>query len=956
MAIVSTNGMSAARLRAHAGWAAMGMALCAFLVAAPAAHGAASSVPTTTWAPNDRVNTMITSGPTTYIGGDFSQIGPATGPFVGVDATSATNAGWPEVRGDTHNAVVEAVASDGSGGWYIGGLFNSVGGVPRRNLAHLLANKTVDPAWSADTDDHVFALTLLGSTLYVGGKFMHVGGDARSRIAAVAVATGAVTTWNPGADQQVQTLTSSGTTIYAGGYFTHLGGDSRAGVGAVSTAGTTTAWNPSSAAVVFAITISGPDLYIGGSFSSMGGQTRTNLAAVGLADGVATSWNASADSLVFTLAASGSTVYAGGLFDNAGGAVRKGLAAFGPTGAVTAWNPNLGSLYNAGGEVDVLSLAIAGSTVYAAGAFASAGGLDRPNLVALDATTAAPTAWTPRPGGQVSAIGASASTVFAGGYFESVGGVRRRGLAAIDSSGMPTSWDPDVTNDSIRGSIYEMALSGSTLYVAGGFDAVHGTNRQGLAAVDLSDGVPTAWAPDPDDAVDTLATSGSTVYAGGEFTHIGGQAREHIAALDASTGAATAWNPGTSGYPRVIAPASSSVFVGGSFDEIGGRDRNNLAELSASTGAATTWNPNVEGAVDTLALSGTTLYAGGNFNTVGGLNRSHLVALDTTSGTPTAWSPAVSNDDVLNVSALAISGSTVYVGGYFDSIAGQTRHNLAAVRTSDGSAMPWNPALDLPYGFSDVRAIALGGTSVYAGGDFDFVGAALQPGFARFDDDGVVPPPHALTVSTAGSGSGSVTSTPGTINCPGTCAGSFADGQLVTLTATPATGSSFAGWSGACSATATCSITMDDARAATATFSVITGTPIITPLPPPLPPPITDTTAPSATLTGRTQKLGRTVVIKIACTAEACTAKSTASVRVPAVGSSKAKTYKLKASTTTIAKGKNVTVKLSLPAAARSAIKRALRAHKRVVVAVKVTVSDAAHNTRLLTRQVRLKR
>jgi predicted extracellular nuclease len=81
-------------------------------------------------------------------------------------------------------------------------------------------------------------------------------------------------------------------------------------------------------------------------------------------------------------------------------------------------------------------------------------------------------------------------------------------------------------------------------------------------------------------------------------------------------------------------------------------------------------------------------------------------------------------------------------------------------------------------------------------------------------------PSYALTVSKSGAGSGSVTSNPAGINCGATCVGTFANGGTVTLTATPAAGSAFAGWSGACSGTGACVVTMGGDRAVTASFGV----------------------------------------------------------------------------------------------------------------------------------------
>jgi hypothetical protein len=76
-----------------------------------------------------------------------------------------------------------------------------------------------------------------------------------------------------------------------------------------------------------------------------------------------------------------------------------------------------------------------------------------------------------------------------------------------------------------------------------------------------------------------------------------------------------------------------------------------------------------------------------------------------------------------------------------------------------------------------------------------------------------------LTVTKAGTRTGTVTSSPAGINCGTTCSANFASGSVVTLTAKASTGSTFAGWSGACSGTGTCKVTMTAAKSVAATFN-----------------------------------------------------------------------------------------------------------------------------------------
>ncbi|HEY6567298.1 MAG TPA: hypothetical protein VI341_07245 [Actinomycetota bacterium] len=76
-----------------------------------------------------------------------------------------------------------------------------------------------------------------------------------------------------------------------------------------------------------------------------------------------------------------------------------------------------------------------------------------------------------------------------------------------------------------------------------------------------------------------------------------------------------------------------------------------------------------------------------------------------------------------------------------------------------------------------------------------------------------------LTVSTAGSGTGSV-SGDGEIDCGQDCEGNYNTGETATLMATPSATSTFVEWKGDCSGTnPTCQVTMDGDRSVRAVFA-----------------------------------------------------------------------------------------------------------------------------------------
>jgi phospholipase C len=132
---------------------------------------------------------------------------------------------------------------------------------------------------------------------------------------------------------------------------------------------------------------------------------------------------------------------------------------------------------------------------------------------------------------------------------------------------------------------------------------------------------------------------------------------------------------------------------------------------------------------------------------------------------------------------------------------------------------------------------------------------------------GSLPPPNSypLTITLAGAGTGTVTSSPAGINCSNSstvaCTASFTQGTAVTLSAAPSTNDTFAGWSGGCTGTTSCSVTLSAASSVTATFGGA--------LPPPNSYPLTITLAGAGagTVTSNPPGISCSNSSTIACTA-----------------------------------------------------------------------------------------
>jgi hypothetical protein len=293
-----------------------------------------------------------------FVGGNFTIAGDSPAHYVAEwSGSSWAPVKMVEATGVTGVVYAAALAADGS--LYIGGAFESVGGVEASRVA-----KWDGSSWTALGDGlsgAVFALEFFEGDLYAGGSLNAAGGSPVSGIAR----------WDGnmwlevggGVGGTVRALTASSESLFVGGQFTTAGGGPANRV-AKWDGNAWSALREGVGGTVFALVVSGGELFAGGQFSTAGGAPANRVAKW---DG--SSWSPLGEGFNLTvraLAKSGEHLYAGGLFSQAEGQ---------PANFVAKWNGTAWSSLGSGVSNFVYALAVNGEEVYAGGAFLNAGGL-----------------------------------------------------------------------------------------------------------------------------------------------------------------------------------------------------------------------------------------------------------------------------------------------------------------------------------------------------------------------------------------------------------------------------------------------------------------------------------------------------------------------------------------------------------------------------------------------------
>jgi len=647
------------------------------------------------------------------------------------------------------NGTVLAMAENADARFY-GGEFTQVGNVSANHVVRVDKATGVITAMGIagqnGTSGTVRALAVSGDGLFVGGYFNAVSSSTQSEISANKIAR-----WS-----------------LSGGHWTPLGSASQNGIAAET----------SNLGTVHSLLVSGTKLYVGGYFINVSSSTQNALSANCVACWSTTGnfWSPLGNSTqngtggqVFALAISGTDLFVGGNFLSVSSGSQNNLSASNIARWSTAGNSwsLLGTPTQNGASNGVMALAVNGSDLYVGGDFftVSSGSQDAVSARQIAKWSMVGSAWTLMGSdaqngtdGRVSSIVMHGSDLFVGGWFtkvsDSVAANRpAEGIAKWDSNGNTWTLLNNATQNVVGFSVNALMVSGNDLIVGGLNMRVRGTTpnadftdrvaKWNLATNLWERAFPALPGDGLNGVVSAIVDAGPVVYVGGSFTLAGNVDANNMACWDKSTRTWSALGSreqnGVSGSVYSLAFIDGELFVGGLFSSVSSSGQNaisanNIARWSATTGS---WAPlgsasqnGTNSYISALAVLGGDLFIGGAFTSVsnssqGAVSANRIARWNTSGSFWSALGSPTQNGTNQRVFSLAVSGTDLFVGGEFNGVFSSSQSYLAA-----GCIAHWSTATStwIPMGGVEtsgtntgVFALAVIGTDLFAGGNFKTV-------------------------------------------------------------------------------------------------------------------------------------------------------------------------------------------------------------------------------------------
>ncbi|MGE4072469.1 MAG: C25 family cysteine peptidase [Lysobacterales bacterium] len=664
-----------------------------------------------------RATAVQTDGKTIIAGVFTSVLGQARNNIARLNADGSLDAGFdPNVVG----AAIVNVAVQTDGKVLIGGAITSVDGTARSNIARLNADGSLDSSFNPNANGFVLALAVQGDgRILLGGQFSAVGGAARSRIARLDADGSLDASFDPLAsvNNNVSSLAvdDAGRILLAGS-FTLVNGSPRNRVARLNADGTLdSGFDPNANSTIFTLALQADGkILLGGIFTQVGGIARSYVARLN-ADGTAdATFNRSANAQVFSIAVQADgRILLGGLFTTLGGTARNRIARLNADSTLdTGFNPNSNN------QVSSISLQADGS-ILLGGTFTSIGTMARnrfarlfndPAFQTLGAQSSSVLLWT-RDGGapDVSQVSFELSTDGGSSYAPLLGtSARVAGTANWQLSGLSLP---------VSGHLRARGRN-----IGGNYDASSGLVEQ-VASFDRS---PTITAS----TFVRLRTASTVVIQGNYFSTT--PANNSVAFTPTGAGTVTASTATT-----LTVTGVSGLSLGALYAVVTSEG------LSSGTPVqvATVVEP-VPGDLEPLNLDivGDRVYAAvtqadgkllvaGQFTSVLGQARSNIARIAADGTLDLGFDPGADNA----IYNLAVQNDgKILLGGSFTAVAGATRNRIARLNSDGTLDASFNPTAN-----QDINALALQADGkILLGGLFTAIGASTRNHVARLNADG----------------------------------------------------------------------------------------------------------------------------------------------------------------------------------------------------------------------------
>jgi len=346
---------------------------------------------------------------------------------------------------------------------------------------------------------------------------------------------------------------------------------------------------------------------------------------------------------------------------------------------------------------------------------------------------------------QVWALAVVGNEVVVGGGFTSAGGVSANGVARFNTQ--TNTWSSLGTgiNNGVSSTVRALAVVGNEVVVGGSFTEAGGVSANYVARFNTQTSTWSSLGTGSSNGVNSdvkaLAVVGNEVVVGGVFTSAGGVSANYVARFNTQTSTWSSLGTGSSNGVNeqvwALAVVGDEVVVGGYFTSAGGVRAHGVARFNTQTNTWSTLGTGSSngvsgGIVFALAVVGNEVVVGGVFTSAGGVSANSVARFNTQTNTWSTLGTGSSNGVSTIVSALAVVGNEVVVGGVFTSAGGVSANSVARFNTQTNT---WS---SLGTGSSNgvngwVFALAVVGNEVFVGGAFTRAGEVRANNVARWN-------------------------------------------------------------------------------------------------------------------------------------------------------------------------------------------------------------------------------